>query len=265
MFGIERISAGFRRSVRCRSSGSSAARWSGCSSRPHVVGGMTGPAGAGARLGRAGVRARPARADRRRLGPAPRAPVDQVGRRPAGPTTSAACSCRSWRCCSSPGWWPARWPRPSSRPCPGRYATARSWARVDAVMPNGARVLYNGLRDTIANGDFPNVFGDLTPTRARERRRARPGAGRLGGRPDRAAGSVVKITGNAPSCRRQIEGSGFVISAASRDDQRARRRRDRGQPRGRARRRRRTAAGSSGTTPRWTWPSSTSRAWTRRR
>ena len=39
---------------------------------------------------------------------------------------------------------------------------------VDAVMPDQARILYNGLQDTIADGDFPNVFGDLTPTRARE-------------------------------------------------------------------------------------------------
>jgi S1-C subfamily serine protease len=83
---------------------------------------------------------------------------------------------------------------------------------VNAVMPNGARVLYQALRDSIAQGGFPNVFGDLTPSSttnvpAPDPRLANSAVVR------RAAGSVVKITGNAPSCRRRIEGSGFVISA----------------------------------------------------
>jgi S1-C subfamily serine protease len=82
---------------------------------------------------------------------------------------------------------------------------------VNGVMPSGAKVLYNSLRNTIANGDFPNVFGDFTPTQSVNV-----------GPPDpalansavvrTAAASVVKITGSAPSCRRRIEGSGFVIS-----------------------------------------------------
>ena len=83
---------------------------------------------------------------------------------------------------------------------------------IDAVMPDQARVLYNGLRDTIADGDFPNVFGDLTPTRVKDV-----------GPPDPALAnskavalakvSVVKVTGTAPNCRRKIEGSGFVFAA----------------------------------------------------
>jgi S1-C subfamily serine protease len=83
---------------------------------------------------------------------------------------------------------------------------------IDAVMPNQARVLYNRLRDTIAGGDFPNVFGDLTPTRAREVPAPDPA---LAGSPvvAKAQGSVVKITGSAPSCRRRIEGSGFVFAS----------------------------------------------------
>jgi S1-C subfamily serine protease len=82
---------------------------------------------------------------------------------------------------------------------------------VDAVMPNQARVLYNGLRDTIANGDFPNVFGDFTSTQARE---VDPPDPKLANSPAvRAARqSVVKIYGSAPSCRRRIEGSGFVFA-----------------------------------------------------
>jgi S1-C subfamily serine protease len=82
---------------------------------------------------------------------------------------------------------------------------------VNAVMPSGAQVLYQGLRDTIAQGGFPNVFGDLTPSTstnvaAPDPRLANSAVVR------HAAGSVVKITGDAPSCHRRIEGSGFVIS-----------------------------------------------------
>ena len=82
---------------------------------------------------------------------------------------------------------------------------------VDTVMPDGARVLYNRLRDTIAGGEFPNVFGDLTPTRAREVPAPDPA---LVGSPAVAVArnSVVKVTGSAPSCRRRIEGSGFVYA-----------------------------------------------------
>src|SRR4051794_25333328 len=82
---------------------------------------------------------------------------------------------------------------------------------VDALMPNQAHILYNSLRDTIANGDFPTVFGDLTPTHARDVSPPDPAlanstAVKL------ARGSVVKVTGNAPTCRRRIEGSGFVFA-----------------------------------------------------
>ena len=39
---------------------------------------------------------------------------------------------------------------------------------IDKVVPDPARVLYDRLQETIAGGDFPTVFGDLTPTRARQ-------------------------------------------------------------------------------------------------
>lgn len=82
---------------------------------------------------------------------------------------------------------------------------------VDRVMPDQARALYNGLRDTIANGEFPNVFGDLTPTRARE---VEPPDPQLANSPAVAMAkqSVVKIHGTAPSCGRRIAGSGFVYA-----------------------------------------------------
>jgi S1-C subfamily serine protease len=83
---------------------------------------------------------------------------------------------------------------------------------VDSVMPSQARVLYNGLRNTIANGDFPDVFGDMTPTQARQVAEPDPA---LANSPavKSARQSVVKVTGSAPSCRRRIEGSGFVFAA----------------------------------------------------
>jgi hypothetical protein len=82
---------------------------------------------------------------------------------------------------------------------------------VDAVVPDPARVLYNRLQDTIANGDFPKVFGDLTPTQAREV--PAPDTALLA-LPvvEQVRPSVVKVTGNAPACRRNIEGTGFVFA-----------------------------------------------------
>ena len=83
---------------------------------------------------------------------------------------------------------------------------------VDRVMPNQARVFYNGLRDTIATGAFPNVFGDLTPTRARQV--SPPDPALINSRAVALAqGAVVKITGSAPDCRRKIEGSGFLFAS----------------------------------------------------
>jgi S1-C subfamily serine protease len=82
---------------------------------------------------------------------------------------------------------------------------------VNGVMPSGAQVLYNSMRNSIADGDFPNVFGDLTPTQATNVDPPDPALANSAV-VRTAAGSVAKITGNAPSCRRRIEGSGFVIS-----------------------------------------------------
>lgn len=83
---------------------------------------------------------------------------------------------------------------------------------VDDVMPSQARVLYNSLRETIANGDFPNVFGDLTPTNARDVPAPDPALAKSSV-VVKAHSSVVKVTGTAPSCSRRIEGSGFVYAS----------------------------------------------------
>jgi S1-C subfamily serine protease len=100
----------------------------------------------------------------------------------------------------------------SSMPSVARAVRSSAILRgVDTIMPEGARALYNGLRQTIADGDFPNVFGDLTPTNARE---VPPPDSALINSPAVALAhkSVVKVLGTAPSCAKSIEGSGFVVA-----------------------------------------------------
>jgi S1-C subfamily serine protease len=82
---------------------------------------------------------------------------------------------------------------------------------VDGAVPDGVRSVYESLRQAIDRRGLPDVLDPLTPTRAREV----PS-------PDTTLtqsqvvgsvkGSVVKISGIAPSCSRQIDGSGFVYA-----------------------------------------------------
>ncbi len=83
--------------------------------------------------------------------------------------------------------------------------------QVDKVVPDAARLLYDRLQETIAAGDFPKVFGDFTPTPARQVAPPDPALLRS---PvvEQVHASVVKVTGTAPSCRRRIEGTGFVYA-----------------------------------------------------
>lgn len=82
---------------------------------------------------------------------------------------------------------------------------------VDRVLPARAQALSDALRDTVDTNGFPDVFGGLTPTRARE---VAPPDGALAGSQVVVNGqrSVVKVLGTAPSCSRRIEGSGFVYA-----------------------------------------------------
>jgi S1-C subfamily serine protease len=102
----------------------------------------------------------------------------------------------------------------ASSPMPALSRAVRNSAilhGVDAVIPDPARVLYDRLQDTIASGDFPRVFGDLTPTQVREVPAPDPALLAL---PvvEQVRASVVKVSGTAPSCRRLIEGTGFVYA-----------------------------------------------------
>ncbi|MFI7431117.1 MarP family serine protease [Micromonospora sp. NPDC049836] len=82
---------------------------------------------------------------------------------------------------------------------------------VDRVLPDKAQELSTALRDTVDTNGFPDVFGDLAPTRARQ---VSPPDPRLAGSQvvQSSQRAVVKVLGSAPSCSRRIEGSGFVYA-----------------------------------------------------
>jgi S1-C subfamily serine protease len=82
---------------------------------------------------------------------------------------------------------------------------------VDKVLPSQAKSLSEKLRDTVDTNGFPDVFGDLAPTRAREVSAPDPALANSQVVIN-AQRSVVKVLGTAPSCSRRLEGSGFVYA-----------------------------------------------------
>lgn len=82
---------------------------------------------------------------------------------------------------------------------------------VDKVLPSQAKSLSERLRDTVDTNGFPDVFGDLAPTRAREVSAPDPALANSQVVIN-AQRSVVKVLGTAPSCSRRLEGSGFVYA-----------------------------------------------------
>jgi S1-C subfamily serine protease len=82
---------------------------------------------------------------------------------------------------------------------------------VDSVVPDSGRRFFSSFRDLIDTRGFPEVFGTLAPTDAPEVDPPDPAlvgsAVVEGARP-----SILKITGVAESCRRRIEGTGFVYA-----------------------------------------------------
>ncbi|SOE00611.1 MarP family serine protease [Blastococcus haudaquaticus] len=102
----------------------------------------------------------------------------------------------------------------ASSPFPQVASQVRQSALVQAVdraVPDGVRTVYDNLRDAIDRRGLPDVLDPLTPTQVRDVEA-----------PDQALlaspvvasvqGSVVKISGVAASCSRQIDGSGFVYA-----------------------------------------------------
>ncbi|MFB9413324.1 MULTISPECIES: MarP family serine protease [Dactylosporangium] len=82
---------------------------------------------------------------------------------------------------------------------------------VDKAMPAQADALSQALRDTVDTRGFPDVFDGLSPTRVKD---VSPPDPKLAGSElvKNSKKSVVKVLGQAPSCSRRIEGSGFVYA-----------------------------------------------------
>lgn len=102
----------------------------------------------------------------------------------------------------------------ASSPFPAVASQVRQSALVQAVdhaMPDGLRSVYDDLRDAIDRRGLPDVLDPLTPTQVREVPAPDPA---LQNSPVVASvrDSVAKISGVAPSCSRQIDGSGFVYA-----------------------------------------------------
>jgi S1-C subfamily serine protease len=102
----------------------------------------------------------------------------------------------------------------ATSPFPTVAGQVRQSALVQAVehaVPDGVRSVYDSLREAIDRRGLPDVLDPLTPTEVRdvpapdEALLASPVVGSV-------QGSVVKISGVAPSCSRQIDGSGFVYA-----------------------------------------------------
>jgi S1-C subfamily serine protease len=84
-------------------------------------------------------------------------------------------------------------------------------SHIDDVMPDSARTWFSSFRRLLDQNGFPQVFGAISPEHIvkvppPDPRVANSKAVRL------ARPSIVKITGVASSCRRQLEGSGFVYA-----------------------------------------------------
>src|SRR3954470_4007334 len=81
---------------------------------------------------------------------------------------------------------------------------------VDEVMPAPARQLPADLRQVLDSSGFPDVLSPFAPTPITQVGPPDPALANSGIVGD-VQNSVLKIRGRAPSCSRQLEGSGFVI------------------------------------------------------
>jgi S1-C subfamily serine protease len=91
-------------------------------------------------------------------------------------------------------------------------ASSKVLAAVDGVIPDQLTTLANGFRDAVAGSSFPRVFAGVAPERILAV--PQPDAGAMP--PSllaKAQRSIVKVTGEARSCSRGQEGSGFVVAA----------------------------------------------------
>ena len=115
------------------------------------------------------------------------------------------------RCCWWPGWSPPRWPARRSRRWPARCGSRRWCRRSTRRCPTACARSTTRCATAIDRRGLPDVLDPLTPTQVRDVPAPDPS---LLNSPVVAAvkGSVVQISGIAPSCSRQIDGSGFVFA-----------------------------------------------------
>ncbi len=83
---------------------------------------------------------------------------------------------------------------------------------IDGLVPEQARTWDASFRQLLAHGVFPQVFGSLRPPPVAPVRPPDTAVLNSAGL-KRAKPSIVKVLGVAPSCSRQVEGSGFVYAA----------------------------------------------------
>ncbi|WP_036325250.1 MarP family serine protease [Microbispora sp. ATCC PTA-5024] len=83
------------------------------------------------------------------------------------------------------------------------------WQTVDEAIPNGVRSLQKPFRDFVDSSEWPQVITSIGGQNV-----APPDEGVLTGSPGltRARRAIVKVQGTAPSCRKRIEGTGFVYA-----------------------------------------------------
>jgi S1-C subfamily serine protease len=82
---------------------------------------------------------------------------------------------------------------------------------VDRAMPGGSDRLLSAFNAVVGSSDFPRYLEPFAQERITPVRRPNSKVLRAPG-VRRAAGSVVKVLGDAPSCSKTLEGSGFVYA-----------------------------------------------------
>ncbi|MDT7550500.1 MAG: hypothetical protein QOE84_2894 [Actinomycetota bacterium] len=84
-------------------------------------------------------------------------------------------------------------------------------ATVDSLVPEGGKSFFASFRRLINDRGFPDVIGPFTSSRAPNVPAPDPALARSAV-VVKAQQQVLKITGDAPSCGRRIEGTGFVYA-----------------------------------------------------
>jgi S1-C subfamily serine protease len=82
---------------------------------------------------------------------------------------------------------------------------------VDTLLPEQAKVFSAELRESLNTNGFPDVFGGLARTNARQVAAPDPALAKSQVVVN-SRRSVLKVLGTAPSCSRRIEGTGFVYA-----------------------------------------------------